>query len=186
LANYGTTGPVVYQAPYKGEDAGMTPDIIIINGPAGVGKTTVSKILGQCLENSIVIHGDTLRSFAPVDAASFLGEGSSYFVAAKLTHAYLSLGAKHVIFEYVFEKSADVNRYKMTLPKMHSCMQFTLWASLDVVSAREAARQDRERLGSRVTECHKAIRQNLSDLGTIIDTSKLSPDEVVNCIRATW
>jgi cytidylate kinase len=164
----------------------MIPEIIIINGPAGVGKTTVSKKLGQSLENSVVIHGDMLRSFAPENAASFLGEGSTYLVAARLTQTYLSLGAKHVIFEYVFERSVDLSRYKSSLVENHTCMQVTLWASLDIVSAREATRHSRERLGARVATCYKAMQKTLSALGTIIETANLSPDEVVNRIRATW
>src|SRR5690348_15023803 len=81
----------------------MTQSIVVLNGPAGVGKTTVSRHLMALIPGTVLIPGDVLREFAPVDARDVLGPGSTYRAAAALIDAYLQMGAPQVVFEYVFE-----------------------------------------------------------------------------------
>ena len=40
------------------------PEVVIVNGPPGVGKTTVSRILADIVPGTVCIHGDDLRAFA--------------------------------------------------------------------------------------------------------------------------
>lgn len=151
----------------------VTRQVILVNGPAGVGKTTVSRRLREVIASSVVIHGDDLRSFAPEDARSFLGPGSTYRVGAALTRAYLESGAGTVVFEYIFQTSSHLELFRKHLTDSVPVHLFTLWAPLSVVLSREAARPGRARLGLRTRECFQQLEQNLADLGVIITPTGL-------------
>src|SRR5512132_3564975 len=74
----------------------MNPRVIVINGPTGVGKTTVMSLLASRVPGSVSITGDALRRFAPTDPAvtrAVLGEGSTYRIGGQLAALYLRAGA---------------------------------------------------------------------------------------------
>src|SRR5437773_2231819 len=77
-------------------------EIVVLNGPPGVGKTTVAACLRGLLPGTVVIEGDALRAFTPQNAREYLGGGSTYRAAAVLAEAYLAMGAARVVFDYVF------------------------------------------------------------------------------------
>lgn len=144
------------------------PQVIVINGPAGVGKTTISRDLQARLSGTVCVHGDDLRQFAPDDAANFLGPGSTYRAGAALALSYLEMGATRVIFDYVFTRPEQIALFRDGLSPEVRIRVFTLWAPLPVVLRREATRVGREPLGGRVTETHAEMKTNLDRLGTII------------------
>lgn len=161
----------------------MNRSILVLNGPAGVGKTTVSRCLTSALSGTVLIPGDTLRTFAPDNGREFLGPGSTYRAAASLAGAYLQMGALRVIFEYVFETPAQLGRFLRHAPAGVPTHVFTLWAPLDVVVAREEERADRGPLGARVLACYASMQQHLGALGTVMDTAGKTPEEVATLIR---
>jgi predicted kinase len=146
-------------------------EVIVLNGPAGVGKSTVSQHLRELVPGTVAISGDALRSFVPGNARDFLGGGSTYRAAAALTNAYLGMAAPRIVFDYVFSHPAHLDYYCKALGRtdVHLYL-FTLWAPLEVVVARELARPGRRRLGSAVVhECHAEIAENLKQLGHVIE-----------------
>lgn len=162
----------------------MQPHVIMLNGPAGVGKTTVAAHLARLVPGSVCIRGDDLRAFAPADARVHLGPGSTYRAGAALAAAYLRMGAPRVVFEYVFERAAHVDYFRDATPVGVPVHLITLWAPLEVIQAREAKRRDRRRLGLRVEECYRALEANLNQLGRLVPTAGLSADEVAECVHA--
>jgi hypothetical protein len=94
--------------------------IIVINGPPGVGKTTVSKALAKLVSGTVCIHGDHLRAFAPEDAQTHLGGGSTYRAAATLACAYLGMGASRVIFDYCFLRPRQLRARRASVPGLAS------------------------------------------------------------------
>jgi len=143
-------------------------EIIVLNGPAGVGKSTVSSHLRGIVAGTVAISGDHLRNFTPDDARSHLGGGSTYRAAAALTTAYLSMGAPRIVFDYVFLCPGHVDYFRGSLTGDVPIYLFTLWAPLEVVVARELARPDRRRLGSVVQECHAELEENLERMGHVV------------------
>ena len=89
--------------------------IIIITGPSGVGKTTISKKLSQALDNSVYISLDTLRSFvkngyqspatfkqtAAVIKQSSLARNCALFIAK----AYYKNGFNIIVDDVLYKKS---------------------------------------------------------------------------------
>lgn len=145
--------------------------VVIINGPGGVGKTTVSAKLARMLPGTINISGDTIRWFAPPDVGKYLGNGSTYRAGASLTSAYLAMGAPRVIFEYVFDSSEKVSRFCEGLPSDTLTYLFTIWAPIAAVVEREASRDGREPLGDLAVETYRAIERNLSCLGHTVQNT---------------
>jgi cytidylate kinase len=47
--------------------------VVVINGPAGVGKSTICKHLAGLFPGTIHVSGDAVRSFAPHDVKYWLG-----------------------------------------------------------------------------------------------------------------
>jgi len=124
--------------------------VIVINGPAGVGETTVSRVLARRHPGAINIAGDALRHFAPENVRHSLRPGSTYRASAALATAYLTMGASKVPFEYVFDDAEKLDLFCSGLPDKAPVSVFTLWAPIDRVIDREANRIERERLGDMV------------------------------------
>jgi len=158
--------------------------IVVINGPPGVGKTTVSKALAKLRPGTVCIHGDQLRAFAPEDARTHLGGGSTYRAAATLACAYLEMGATRVIFDYCFLRPRHLHYFTERVPPDVPVHAFTLWAALTTVQDREQGRDARTPLGEAVEECHREIEEHLAELGTKVDAESEAPDVVAELIHA--
>lgn len=77
--------------------------LVVMNGPAGVGKTTLCKHLARLVPGTVCISGDALRSVSPADAKDWLGTRSTYRASAALVCSYLEMGARRVLLDYIFE-----------------------------------------------------------------------------------
>ena len=156
----------------------MNPKLIIINGPAGVGKTTVARKLANFGENSACIHGDDFKGYIIKRNLNAVATGLGYKNGATVSSNFINGGYDLVIFEYVFENDVHLPKYLNNLDADCPVFLVTLWADQNTVVKREAQRQERERLGARVLECYSAMQTALDKLGLVIDTTNKSPDEV--------
>ncbi|MBD9508728.1 AAA family ATPase [Ensifer sp. ENS10] len=155
--------------------------VVVINGPAGVGKTTVSRVLARSHPGAISIAGDALRDFAPEDVRNSLGAGSTYRAGAALAAAYLAMGATRVIFDYVFDDAEKLDLFCSGPPHETPVSVFTLWAPIDRVIDREANRVGRERMGHAVVRTHEAIERNLHKLGRVVSNTE-APERTAQTI----
>ena len=156
--------------------------LIIINGPAGVGKTTISRLLAEHFSNSVCISGDILRNFIVNRGPEVKGR-LGYRNGASLILNFLEAGYECVIFEYVFPARSQLDFMLSLLDVCAEKFVFTLWAPLEEVKKREKNRPDRMPLGAQVDETYETMAANLTELGTVIETGGRSIDEVLKEIE---
>ena len=144
---------------------------MLLNGPPGIGKTTIGRALAATVRNGVCIHGDELRSFVVAREPGTVPLGLSYAGGAALADVYLGAGYELTVFEYVFERREHVDRFLDALTTDVPVHLLTLWAPLELVAAREAQRPGRERLGDRVATCWRQIAAELPQLGATVDAS---------------
>jgi len=159
------------------------PEVIVINGPPGIGKSSVTAQLRTLAPGTVAISGAELRAFAPPDARAHLGGGATYRVAGALASAFMQLGAQRVLFEYEFLRASQLAYFRDALSVPAELHVFTLWAPLECVAERsgspKAARSQRLDLA----DCYREMAMNLSQLGEIIDTERRSSAEVARLIH---
>jgi hypothetical protein len=157
----------------------MSPIVIVLNGPAGVGKTTTARALAATADNGACIHGDQLRDFVVSRKAGAVQQGLGYRNGATVAGNFVAGGYDLVVFEYVFEKPGAIDHFTSAYRVHAPVFFFTLWASLPTVRDRERGRPGREPMGQRVDACWRQIDQHLDRLGHVIETERLSVEDVV-------
>jgi hypothetical protein len=126
------------------------------------------------------LHGDAVKSFIVTRERDRPG-GLSYVGAAALTTVYLAADYQRVVIDFVFEQPAHVDRFRTALGTADAAVVVcTLWAPLAVITAREADRLHRERLGPQVAASWQAINTNLHNLGVIIDANRPIDDVLLD------
>jgi chloramphenicol 3-O-phosphotransferase len=143
--------------------------VVLLNGPSGVGKTTVGRRLAATARNGVCIHGDDLKRFVVSRELDTVQGGLSYIGGAALTDVFLDAGYELVVFEFIFSRREHVDRFLSALRSQAQVHLLTLWAPLTTVTAREGGRPNRERLGTRVGECWYELAEHIDELGLVID-----------------
>jgi len=149
--------------------------VIVLNGPRGVGKTTVLSHLCTLLAGTVAINGDQLRAFAPPDARAHLGGGATYRAAGTLARAYGEMGAERVVFDFVFLRASHFQRFGEALPAGTHVQVFTLWAPLESVVERNEARQGAKPSAWAVRDGYREMQQNIALMGEIVDNAGSEP-----------
>ncbi|HEY3764398.1 MAG TPA: DNA repair protein RecO [Gaiellales bacterium] len=152
---------------------GVTGDqrVVVVNGPAGVGKTTVGRLLAGRSANGACIEGDALAGFIVTRERGAVAQGLGYEHGATLASNFVGAGYELVVFEYCFEEGAQVQRFLRAYTAAAPVFVFTLWAPLPVVLERERTRAERPRLGDRVVECYRSMERGLTELGQVIEST---------------
>ena len=160
----------------------MSSRVILLNGPPGVGKTTVGTAIASLVNNGACIHGDDLKSFIVSRVEGKVEGGLGYKNGAAVATNFIAAGYELVVFEYVFEKPTHVARFlEFFRPKVPVHL-FTLWAPLKVITEREQARQNRTKRSQRVVECYQTISRNLDQLGHRINNTGAQPIDIAELI----
>ena len=154
--------------------------VVILNGPAGVGKTTTARLLASMVPNGACVHGDALKDFVVSRQDGTVRQGLGYLNGASIVTNFIEGGYDLVVFDYVFEKPRGLDVFCSGYFGTAPVHLFTLWADLERVIGRERTRPGRERLGQRVTDCYRTMEQHLGSLGHVIDTSETSAREVAD------
>jgi hypothetical protein len=167
----------------------MNPRVVVINGPTGVGKTTVMSLLASRVPGSVSITGDAVRRFAPTDPAvtrALLGEGSTYLIGGHLVALYLRAGAATVFFDYVFDTAVHIERFTAHLPPEASYHMVTLWAAEATLTRRRAGRARAWPPAHLAHDQYRSMEANLAALGHVFHTDELAPEEICARILAKF
>jgi NAD(P)-dependent dehydrogenase (short-subunit alcohol dehydrogenase family) len=145
--------------------------VVILNGPSGIGKTTIGRLLAGRARNGVCIHGDALAGFIVTREPETVERGLGYVNGATIAANHVRAGYDLVVFEYVFEETGHVQRFLDAYDARAPVHLFTLWAELAVVQARARGADRRRRSSERVTACYEAIEANLGSLGIAVDNA---------------
>lgn len=158
--------------------------VIVINGPAGVGKTTTARLLASQARNGACVHGDSLKEFVVSRQEGTVQQGLGYVNGASVVTNFVNGGYDVVVFEYVFERPKGLHDFLSAYGAVAPVHLFTLWADLDTVVQRELRRTGRDRLGQRVVDCYRTMERHLPSLGTRVDTATSNVAAVAEQITA--
>lgn len=162
--------------------------VCLITGPAGSGKSSVSKALANRFERSAVIEVDTLRGMvkggfvrpyphtAEVDLQLSLIAKNACDIANNFLEKDFSVFIDGIMGKKVFEQYSNFFKDK-------NFKAFLILPSLDVLLARFDNRETNESLRARTIELHKKFSERRDQLNwQVIDSSDQSLEETVEQI----
>lgn len=160
--------------------------LYVITGPAGVGKSTISKIIAENKEKSALIEGDDVYHFVKGGYISPWLEGNHLDVfwenSICLIKNFLNKGYD-VIFNYIIGNERFENLKEEFKNVQNVEMKFVvLMVNEDTLISRDEGRPLDSQMGERSLELLKEFKEDKYDEKYILDTSDLSEEETVNDI----
>lgn len=158
--------------------------ILIINGPCGVGKTSISKVLSKKLFSCVNINVDSIHNFiVNSDIIPEHIEITDQNVTA-LVKNYKSAQFENIIIDNVYETPEHLNKIIKSIEKYDKkIIPIRLSCSLDENIKRDALRIEEDVCGKeRVFYLYSQLNQYGTQLGCVFDVTKKSIDAVVNDI----
>ena len=98
------------------------PLVLLLNGPLGIGKSTLGELLGEAIDRSVTLDGDALAALnpPPADEAASVHETFALLVAHHLARGY-----DRFIINHYWSAPAEIadleQRLRMIAPAMRLC-----------------------------------------------------------------
>jgi cytidylate kinase len=163
----------------------MKKFILIIDGPMGAGKTTVSKIVHGKIRNTALIGLDKIKWFLSDFKRTKTQNEMTRKVVFAMAKTYLSQKV-NVIVEQLTKKPQISKYRKLALALGAKLLIYQLEAPKAVLLKRVAGRKP---LPGRIKVSSNRVIKNISFYyrnktsdATILDTTKLSPRQIANSI----
>lgn len=159
--------------------------LYIITGPAGVGKSTVSKKIAESKEKSVLIDGDEIYHqvvggyIAPWKDGNHLD--TFWNVCISSIKIYLDAGFD-VVFNYIVNPEnielirGEFNKYNTKF--------VVLMVDEKTIIARDKNRPEDSQMGDRCIVLLNSFKNKYPESIYVLDTSNLSVDETVNIIES--
>lgn len=156
--------------------------IIVLNGPLGIGKSTLGEALTESIDSCVMLNGDRLIAANPpcTDEVEHL-----HSTVAMLVAHHRRFGYRHFVVDHVWHSSGALDDLRRRLAPMdaefHSfLLTLPLEENLRRIERRAAARAIDELEWERntVAEEREALATDQGGLGEPFDVSA-SPDELV-------
>ena len=153
--------------------------IIFINGSMNSGKTTVSRLLQQKIANTAVIEVDELRGFIsqiPLEESLPFNHKNALAVARVFVE-----GGLNVIIPYPLSYQTYMELAGILQQEGNQVFAFTLDPGLKLALQQRGERGISEQVRKRI-RYHYDQGINNPGYGTVIDTSRLSPEQTADRI----
>lgn len=161
----------------------MSRKIVIINGPSGVGKSTISNILSRSIKKGVHIDVDILRHLVANSRLVREQIDLAYRNAAALADNFLGAGYA-VIVDGVFPTGRDLAAFCRALKTGDAAVfAYTLSGKLQVLQQRDAMKTGTDRHRRRVKKLRNSMHAEADRLGIFIDTTDLGIMQTVEHIR---
>ncbi|BDG02843.1 AAA family ATPase [Anaeromyxobacter oryzae] len=159
------------------------PDVIIIRGAPGSGKSQTAKLLASRLESGVRMEVDALRSMVfPVDWTN-QAEHVSVLVVAD----FVRLGHRPVIVVDTFSGDKVV-RFLSDLRELHRAIEVRVFALLVAPAVLRARVLQRPACGFRDVDVSLKLTadvlKHLQPFERLVDNSSLTPEETVDAVLA--
>lgn len=165
--------------------------LIILNGPCGVGKSTIATRLHEALSLSFLLDIDSLRRlFSQYKDKRAESGTASLKLAEAILDTCLDMGHDVIIDKMQFDTVVLDRYYEIAKQKGAEVKEIILWATKEVVMKRAHARGWKEG-GMLTPEKCEAFWSQIDELknrrssAVIIDTSDLSLDESYDLVIKT-
>ena len=160
------------------------PNLYIITGPAGVGKTTISKTLASQKEKSALIEGDDIYNQIIGGHISPWKEGNHLKIFWKISldmiNTYLENGFD-VVFNYIITPdNLDMIKTKFGEYPIRFAI---LISDEETLLKRDNLRPIDCQMGTRCTVLLDSFKKNYAGFNHFIDTSNLSINEITDMIN---
>jgi 2-phosphoglycerate kinase len=167
----------------------MKPIICIVTGPAGAGKSTITKELARKFTNSARIDVDYIREMIANGYAKPFRDN-------KKTRAQLLLSRKNacslaknfvesgfcVFIDDVISKKSSLDLYLKSL-RDYRVLVFLLFCDKNILRKRDTARPREQAMGKRALQLHNHFSKRLDEKRWfIVDTSKSTASETAKQI----
>ena len=157
--------------------------IIVLNGPIGIGKSTLAEALTESIERCVMLDGDKLLAANPPPANEL--EHLHSIIALLITY-YRRLGYHHFVISHAWRSAADLADLRGRVTAIEAdavvrCFLLTLPAdeNLRRIERRQRARAiDEREFELRAFAEEREALSNGSDLGEAFDVSAPPADLV--------
>lgn len=165
--------------------------LLIVTGPVGVGKTSVSTAVSDMLTHKKIpnafIDIDNLRCAYPSPANDRFNMELGYKNLALIWPNYLEYGIRHLVIPDVIENHEDVNKFKSVIPSA----EITIIRLTAPVATLHSRLEQREAGDMQVWHKHRAIElskqfEELRPEDYLIDTEKKTITEIAEEALSLW
>lgn len=123
--------------------------LIVLNGPLGIGKSTLAEALAERIAGSVLLDGDHLVALNPPPADE---TGCLHEVIALLVRHHRDAGYRYFVVDHLWPTAADLGRLRERMRALDAALQvrcflleLPLALNLQRIAGRQAARAIDER-----------------------------------------
>jgi hypothetical protein len=164
------------------------PMIIVLNGPLGIGKSTLGEALAESIDHCVLLEGDRLVAAnpPPSDELDYL-----HSTLALLVAHHRQFGYRHFVIDHIWRSSAELGDLRRRLMAVDPdaeirCFLLTLPAeeNLRRIEQRQRARAvDECEFERRTFAEEREILATHTDVGELFDVSAPPADLVADMLR---